>query len=29
VAQSKFAGSPVRIGCEAEGVQLFVECVKA
>jgi hypothetical protein len=29
VAQSKFAGAPPRIGAETEGVQLFVQCVKA
>jgi extracellular factor (EF) 3-hydroxypalmitic acid methyl ester biosynthesis protein len=27
-AQSRFASSPVRVGSEAEGVQLFVTCVK-
>jgi extracellular factor (EF) 3-hydroxypalmitic acid methyl ester biosynthesis protein len=29
VARSRFAGAPVHIGSEAEGVQLFVKCVKA
>jgi extracellular factor (EF) 3-hydroxypalmitic acid methyl ester biosynthesis protein len=28
VAQSRFASSPVNVGTEAEGVQLFVTCVK-
>jgi extracellular factor (EF) 3-hydroxypalmitic acid methyl ester biosynthesis protein len=28
VAQSRFASSPVHVGAEAEGVELFVKCVK-
>jgi hypothetical protein len=28
-AQSKFAKSPTRVSAESEGVQLFIECVKA